>query len=231
MPQPKYQLRRCSGYRRPMASGAAASRSDSEPASGASRELVRVWEGQAGSANRFLPSRAHFQWRRFSACRRCLASGIASSRGAAQSATHTSTTSRRDNRSRAPPRYSRHCLKPCQIIVDDWPCHNPCVLRKTMTGVASAHITMSCTQMVSLIRSWSTRAWPGQSPYASRPATSCSRPGFLCACSTRWAAPLGSPSWASALAWTKNRSSTPWALEPVSLIGIPASLTWCQKPY
>ena len=120
MPQPKYPLRRCSGYRRPMASGAAASRSDSEPASAASREL---------------PARAHFQWRCFPPCRRCLASGTASSRGAAQSATHTSTTSRRDNRSRAPPRYSRHCLKPCQIIVDDWPCHNPCVLRKNHDGV------------------------------------------------------------------------------------------------
>ena len=117
-----------------MASGAAASRSDSEPASAASRELVRVWEGQAGSANRFLPPRAHFQWRRFSPCRRCLASGTASSRGAAQSATHTSTTSRRDNRSRAPPRYSPRCLRPCQIIVGDWPCHNPCVLRKNHDG-------------------------------------------------------------------------------------------------
>ena len=122
MPQPKYQLRRCSGYRRPMASGAAASRSDSEPASGASRELVRVWEGQAGSANRFLPSRAHFQWRRFSLCRRCLASGTASSRGAAQSAT------------RAPPRYSPRCRRPCQIIVGHWPCRNPCVLRKNHDG-------------------------------------------------------------------------------------------------
>ena len=122
MPQPKYQLRRCSGYRRPMASGAAASRSDSEPASGASRELVRVREGQAGSANRFLPPRAHFQWRRFSLCRRCLASGTASSRGAAQSAT------------RAPPRYSPRCLRPCQIIVGHWPCRNPCVLRKNHDG-------------------------------------------------------------------------------------------------
>ena len=102
-----------------MASGAAASRSDSEPASAAAREL---------------PARAHFQWRCFPPCRRCLASGTASSRGAAQSATHTSTTSRRDNRSRAPPRYSARCLRPCQIIVNDWPCHNPCVLRKNHDG-------------------------------------------------------------------------------------------------
>ena len=107
MPQPKYQLRRCSGYRRPMSSGAAASRSDSEPASAASREL---------------PARAHFQWRCFPPCRRCLASGTASSRGAAQSAT------------RAPPRYSPRCRRPCQIIVGHWPCRNPCVLRKNHDG-------------------------------------------------------------------------------------------------
>ena len=169
MPQPKYQLRRCSAYRRAMASGAASSRSDSEPASGASWELVRVWEGQAGSANPFLSPLARFQSRRFSSCRRCLASGTASSRGAAQPATDTSTTSKGDSKSQPTwssehqrlyyyhedtraPRYYRQCLKPCRTIVRDWPCHNPCVLRKTMMAFAAAHITVSCAQMASFIR-------------------------------------------------------------------------------
>ena len=183
MPQPKYQLWRCSAYRRAMASGAASSRSDSEPAARASWELVRVQEGQAGSsrvqdarqivaarsANPSLSPLARFQSRRFSPCRRCLASGVASSRGAAQPATDTSTTSKGDSKSQPTwssehqrlyyyhedtraPRYYRQCLKPCRTIVRDWPCHNPCVLRKTMMAFAAAHITVSCAQMASFIR-------------------------------------------------------------------------------
>ena len=111
MPQPKYQSWRCSAYRRAMASGAASTRSDSQPASGVSWELVRVQGGHAGqagssrvqdtrqivkarSATPSLSPLASFQSRRFSTCCRCLASGPASSRGASQPATDTSTTSR-----------------------------------------------------------------------------------------------------------------------------------------
>ena len=127
---------------------------------------MRVQEGQAGSsrvqdtrqivaarsANPSLSPLARFQSRRFSPCRRCLASGAASSRGAAQPATDTSTTSRGDSKSQPTwssehqrnydyhedtraPRYYRQCLKLCRTIVRDCPCHNPCVLRKNHDGV------------------------------------------------------------------------------------------------